>query len=325
MIVSVFGLGAIAQKFHIPALCYLEEVSGIYLYDFSSKISSTELNMLTSECPKIKDIIPLESRDKYAFDSNIAIVCSPTHTHFNQVNELLENNYHILCEKPLVLKAEDAAILFDSAKKKKLLLQVGYHQRFRKETFLLKQKLSKAKKPIESVRISKILENNIPRHADWYTDMLLSGGVIYDLASHYIDLVNELVGLDYEKMILNGVTNICSNWSNDYQIGIKAECIGDFSLDISVSYEGKLSNFIEFVFADGERFFWPNIKNSGSISEIQSSFDDYASVKQISSFIANSHKICFDDSIKSELGLIRFCEYLMKEAHNERGNNCKTV
>lgn len=76
---------------------------------------SSEINFST-------DIDSAISNEAY----QCAIIATPAETHFPLAKKLLEQNKHLLVEKPITLKIEDAAELNEIAENKNLRLMVGH-------------------------------------------------------------------------------------------------------------------------------------------------------------------------------------------------------
>ena len=68
-------------------------------------------------------------------------VVVPTDLHYGIVKECLNNNKHVLVEKPITLDSKQAKELVQIAKEKKLVLSVGYLFRFNPAVIELKRLL----------------------------------------------------------------------------------------------------------------------------------------------------------------------------------------
>lgn len=123
------------------------------------------------------------------------VISSPTKFHQEMVSYALENKLHVFCEKPFVLKAEDAEILAEKAEKSGLVNQVGYHNRFL-GTF----------NEVKNLLALQILgdlyhftgESYGPvvireKGGTWRAQKDQGGGCLYDYASHTIDLIHFLL------------------------------------------------------------------------------------------------------------------------------------
>ena len=155
------------------------------------------------------------------------------------VDELLELGIHVFVEKPFCLKPDEGEALIRKANNKRLVNQVGYHNKF-VGTF------AEVKRLIDSKAIGEIYHFHgqaygpvvvKPKQDTWRSNPEEGGGCLMDYASHVIDLVNYLVApvqsvqgsmlksifsssVDdavYAMMKLrNGVSGILSvNWSDE--------------------------------------------------------------------------------------------------------------
>ncbi|MCL5036666.1 MAG: Gfo/Idh/MocA family oxidoreductase [Chloroflexi bacterium] len=109
---------------------------------------------------------------------NIAV---PTSFHYRIAMDFLLSGTHVLVEKPITDKLEEAKELVDIAREKDLVLQVGHLERFNPAVRQLKLML---KKPsfIEAHRLSYPVRRN------------LDVGVVWDLMIHDIDILIDLMG-----------------------------------------------------------------------------------------------------------------------------------
>lgn len=123
------------------------------------------------------------------------IVAVPTKFHASIVKDLLERGIHVFAEKPFCLNATQGEELVAIAKAKKLVNQVGYHNKFI-GTF------TEVKRIIDGGWLGNIYhflgESYGPvvlkKKADtWRSDPSEGGGCLMDYASHVIDLLNYLV------------------------------------------------------------------------------------------------------------------------------------
>jgi predicted dehydrogenase len=106
-------------------------------------------------------------------------VASPTSTHYALTKQLLESDIHVLVEKPVATKVNQARELIDLSRQRNLVLQVGHITRFYQAVQLLKRRvqnpyLIEARRLTPYARIKDV-------------------GVILDLMIHDIDIVLGLV------------------------------------------------------------------------------------------------------------------------------------
>jgi predicted dehydrogenase len=129
-------------------------------------------------------------------DLNLAIICTPSGSHFDQAKILIEKKINLLVEKPLTLKPKQSEILINLAKKNKVLLNVAFQNRLNPAIQLLK-------KSFEEKRFGKVVTSTIRlrwcRKQEYYNDKWhgrwhIDGGVINQQAIHHIDAFNWIVG-----------------------------------------------------------------------------------------------------------------------------------
>ncbi|MCF8261057.1 MAG: Gfo/Idh/MocA family oxidoreductase [Melioribacteraceae bacterium] len=94
----------------------------------NENITVVDLNPSTGELVNsISDKIDFTSNFEHsALDFNIAIVATPAETHYQLAKDLLNSGKHVLVEKPITLRADEAGELEELSIKKNLKLMVGH-------------------------------------------------------------------------------------------------------------------------------------------------------------------------------------------------------
>jgi predicted dehydrogenase len=123
-------------------------------------------------------------------------VATPSKYHANIVGAALERNLHVFCEKPFALEPQTGYRLAETAERKGLVNQVGYHCRylacFNEAKRLLDCKLIG---DVHHVRVEAYGPVVLRRKgASWRSQQSEGGGCLFDYACHAIDLANYLVG-----------------------------------------------------------------------------------------------------------------------------------
>lgn len=129
-------------------------------------------------------------RDLFSRVQAVNIVV-PTSMHYDLAREFLENDVHVLVEKPITVDIMQAKHLVSLAKRRNLVLQVGHLERFNPAVALLK-KMVKAPLYIETHRLGYPSRRN--------TDV----GVIWDLMIHDLDILLNLVDSPVEEVTALG-------------------------------------------------------------------------------------------------------------------------
>lgn len=126
------------------------------------------------------------------------LVATSTLSHPDIVRQALENDIHVLCEKPLALDPAESEALGALAVEAERVLQVGFWRRF-------SPPWAEAKRLLDAGAIGRPL---LLRLAQWdadpppasFCDPATSGGLAIDCGVHEFDLVEWLTGLPVETV-----------------------------------------------------------------------------------------------------------------------------
>ncbi len=120
------------------------------------------------------------SLEEFAQAVDAATIATPTPSHFEIARFLLERGKHVLVEKPITEKTEDARALAKLAGERGLVLQVGHVERFNPVMSALESRLTRPRF-IESHRLSP------------YPARSTEIGVVLDLMIHDLEIILHLV------------------------------------------------------------------------------------------------------------------------------------
>lgn len=124
------------------------------------------------------------------------MIATPTSSHKKIVSDCLDRGIHVFVEKPFCLKVKDGQEMVKAAKDKKVVNQVGFHNKFI-GTF------SKVREFLDSGLIGEVYhilgEAYGPvvlkqKGMTWRTKKSEGGGCLHDYASHVLDLMNYYTG-----------------------------------------------------------------------------------------------------------------------------------
>ncbi|TFW34378.1 Gfo/Idh/MocA family protein [Massilia horti] len=142
-------------------------------------------------------------------------IATPSRLHGEMVRAALERNVHVFCEKPFCLDLAEGARLVQLAEERRLVNQVGYHNRF-------VAAFEETRRLIDSGILGEIHHVKAeaygpvvlrPKGATWRASKNEGGGCLYDYASHGIDLINYMIG----KPDTVGGTALNRIFSNDVE------------------------------------------------------------------------------------------------------------
>jgi predicted dehydrogenase len=217
-------------------------------------------------------------------NTNGVIIATPTETHYQIARDFLEAGTHVLIEKPITSSQEEAKELIELGKRKQLILQIGFLERFN-PAFL--KSLPMIKKPvlIESCRLSGFTGRS--------TDI----DVILDLMIHDIDLILSIVQEEVFDIRAQGVSFIMDKLdAASARIEFVNGCIANLNANrISAKKERTLTIFEKsqnlFVDLLNRRVVLTVKTNGGSIDTEEYSVDQLDAVRyEISAFIQSIAK-----------------------------------
>lgn len=110
-------------------------------------------------------------------------VVVPTDLHYKVVRECLEQGKHVLIEKPITLDYKQAIELIKLAKRKNLILNIGYLYRFNAAVKKLKEEIKKIGE-IQYI-VGRYIHSNKPPRKDC--------GVVFNFGIHLIDILTFLL------------------------------------------------------------------------------------------------------------------------------------
>ena len=131
--VGLLGLGAIAQVVHLPVLHSLEGVTLAGVCDVDRPKATAIANRFGG--PRIYQ------KDEEVFNDpeiDAVVICTPSYLHNTQAIAALEAGKHVLIEKPLSIRAEDAEEVLKVAERTGKTLMVAMNNRYRPDIQALK-------------------------------------------------------------------------------------------------------------------------------------------------------------------------------------------
>ena len=189
---AVVGVGH-QGKWHAEKFAALENTNLVAVVDKdTNRCQKLAAELNSTSLTNFKDLIG---------EVDAVSIASPTHSHFDIASILLQNDIHVLVEKPITTTLEDAEVLVELAERRGLVLQVGHLERFNLAIMAL-GKFLKEPQFIESNRIAPFKPRNI------------EVSVVLDLMIHDIDLIHSIVQSSVASLDATGSSII----SNDIDI-----------------------------------------------------------------------------------------------------------
>jgi len=169
--VGVVGVGHIGKN-HARLYAEMENAEFSAIYDTDAEKAA----QLAQEFGTTAAI----SLEDFAERVDAASVATPTSSHFEVAQQLLEGGKHLLIEKPIAENAAHASEMARVAAERRLVLQVGHVERFNPVLSALEERLTHPRF-IEAHRLSP------------YPNRSTDIGVVLDLMIHDLEIILHLV------------------------------------------------------------------------------------------------------------------------------------
>jgi len=223
-------------KIHLQKLSSFDEIQIVGIVDVDTKRANDLAQPI--------NVPAFNNYKKLLGNVDGVIIATPTETHYQIAKDFLKSGTHILLEKPITSRQDQAQELIDLAQTRQLILQVGFLERFNPAFSKI---LPIIKKPllIESRRLSEFTGRS--------TDI----DVVLDLMIHDIDLILSIVREDVCDIRAQGVSFITDKLDMaSARIEFSNGCIADLNASrISSKKERTLTVF------EGNQIFFIDLLN----------------------------------------------------------------
>lgn len=196
--IGVIGAGGIARRRTIPGMMLAENI------ELSAVMDIVNIREIADEF-KVKKAY--DNAEELLADPEIEAVyiATPANMHLPQIEAAAAAGKHVLCEKPLTLKLEEAVKAVAACRKAGVFLQEGYMMPFHGAHQAIKQALDAGKigKPVYMRAQLSCWYPPIP--GAWRQDPALGGGgSLIDMATHLYDLLEFFNGPIRKIVALTG-------------------------------------------------------------------------------------------------------------------------
>ncbi|MDM5328855.1 Gfo/Idh/MocA family oxidoreductase [Neobacillus sp. CF12] len=185
--IGIIGVGGIAQGRHIPAFLQLNDSCEI------TALSDVNIDRARETAEKYN--IPHVFEDYHELFSEVdaVCICTPNKFHAEITIAAFEAGVHVLCEKPMALRAEECEAMVTASKKADKVLAIAYHYRFMKEAQAAKKAMQEVGTPLV-VRVQALRRRKVPGWGVFTNKDLQGGGSLIDYGCHLLDLALWLMG-----------------------------------------------------------------------------------------------------------------------------------
>lgn len=152
-------------------------------------------------------------------DINAIYIATPNNTHIDLAKEFIISGKHIMIEKPLAISFNDASRLI-SFNSDKTIIAVAFKKRYGDGIQYIKKQLDVYK---HHINVNVKWHNPFP-YSNWRCNREISGGgIVMDLGSHILDLLEFLLGKIVELEVKLEASKSFSNIEKAASIKLKFE------------------------------------------------------------------------------------------------------
>ena len=190
----ILGGGAVVAEDYLPALAIMGRLDAVTVVEANPVAIAAlrrrfpEVNYEVSGYSSALDDGNAES------GTSAAVIALPNALHVAASRIALERGFHVLCEKPLALRAADCALLGDLAASRQRLLKVAMSRRYLPSLMAVTELLSSGELGvplrIEVLDCAPFLWR--PQTFSFFEPA--AGGILADMGVHYLDYLSTLVG-----------------------------------------------------------------------------------------------------------------------------------
>jgi UDP-N-acetyl-2-amino-2-deoxyglucuronate dehydrogenase len=189
--IAVVGCGRIAQKHFEAIRQYESDLDLVALCDINQEV----LDMFAAKF-RVNGYIAME--DMLSCEEiDLVVICTPSGIHPNQTVLAAEHGIHVMTEKPMATRWKDAIGMVRACDNAKVNLFVVKQNRKNSTLQLLKRAISEKRfGKIYMVHINVFWSRPQEYYdsAKWRGTWELDGGAFMNQASHYVDLLDWLIG-----------------------------------------------------------------------------------------------------------------------------------
>lgn len=199
--VAIVGTGGIYRLAHGPAWRRIPRARVVATCDIVAERAEEARRELGAEAAftHLEDLLERDGID-------LVDLCTPSDTHADLTIQALRAGKHVICEKPMALRAEDGAQMIQAAQEAKRHLYIGHTRRFDARWVQMKAAIAAGRigEPV-AVRRTERSWAGFPR-GDWHWDLARSGGVLMDLGVHVADLFAWFFDAEPTEVYARGLT-----------------------------------------------------------------------------------------------------------------------
>ena len=208
--VGIIGCGGIANGKHMPALrSQADKADMVAFCDIVVERAEKAAKEFGAPGAKV-----YENYRELLEDGSIDVVhvCTPNRSHCEITVAALEAGKHVMCEKPMAKTAADAQKMLDAARKTGKKLTIGYQNRCRPDSLLMKKAVDAgALGDIYFAKAHAIRRRAVPTWGVFLNEYEQGGGPLIDIGTHSLDLTLYLMNNYKPRMVVGTSYKKCEN------------------------------------------------------------------------------------------------------------------
>lgn len=235
--VTLVGGGMITHDQILPSIYQLKRLNRISRIQISA-LNAAPLKFL-ADSPALKAAFPDQDFIPFPDPSNVdlnkpfpdmfkevlgkmppyqvVVVAVPDHMHYDVLKSALENNQHIICVKPLVLRHNQAGEIQKMAFDRGLMVGVEYHKRFDDRNLIARRRYRAGEFGEFKVGQARLMEPWYYRHSNFQNWCTVKNSDMFSyIACHYIDLVHFITGLLPAEVSVYGIVDKYPNGNDGF-------------------------------------------------------------------------------------------------------------
>lgn len=201
---GIIGCGGIAHQKHLPALMNASErIEIVAACDLIiERAQEVAQNYGVCGCKVFEDYHDLLDMEEI----EIVYVLTPNVSHCPITVAAFEAGKHVMCEKPMAASVEDAQKMMDAWKKSGKLFTIGYQNRYRADSQILKRLCEEGELgQIYYAQAHALRRRGVPTWGVFTDKSQQGGGPLIDIGTHSLDLTLWFMD-NYEPAAVTGVT-----------------------------------------------------------------------------------------------------------------------
>lgn len=185
--IGVIGCGQISRAIHLPVLGRVPDARVVAIAEphVASRAAAVALAPGAAAFTDFRELLDARGVDA-------VVICLPPYLHAPSAIAAFDAGLHVYLEKPLAPSLAEGARVVDAWRRSGRIGMIGFNFRFHPQIEYIRRRLRDGAigSPLGVRSVFTILPHELP---EWKRVRSSGGGVLLDLASHHVDLVQHLL------------------------------------------------------------------------------------------------------------------------------------